>query len=66
MDVPGPHTGSVASSLQSVSTGRDINNEAQSVVSQAEGVTSIWPCLLHPRNDYFVLLQGSGEATSLR
>ena len=29
-----------------VSTGQDINDdsEAQPVVSQAEGVTSIWPC----------------------
>jgi hypothetical protein len=41
MDILGPHTSIVASSLRSVSTGQDINDEAQSVVSQAEGVTSI-------------------------
>jgi hypothetical protein len=45
MDVLGPHTSSAAataaSSLWSVSTSQDINDEAQSVVSQAEGVTSI-------------------------
>jgi hypothetical protein len=41
-----PHTSSVASSLQSVPTGQDIN-EAQLVVSQAEGATSIFPsCLI--------------------
>ena len=46
MDILGPHTSSVASSLQSVSTGQDIN-EAQSVVSQAEGASSICPfCLI--------------------
>jgi hypothetical protein len=48
MDILGPLTSSVASSLRSVSTGQDINDEAQSVVSQVEGVTSIWPCLSHP------------------
>jgi hypothetical protein len=51
MNMLGPHTSSVASSLarQSVSTGQDINDAAQSVVSkkgQAEGVTLIW--LFHP------------------
>ena len=46
MDILGPHTNSVASSLQVVSTGQDIN-EAQSVVSQAEGASSICPfCLI--------------------
>jgi hypothetical protein len=42
MDKLGPHTGNVASPPRSaVSTGQDINYEAQPVVSQAEGVTSI-------------------------
>jgi hypothetical protein len=49
MDILGSHTSSVASSLQSLSTGQDINDEAQSVVSRAEGVTSIFPCCLIPR-----------------
>ena len=39
-----PHTSNLASPLRSVSTGQDINDEAQPVVSQGEGVTSIWPC----------------------
>ena len=46
MDTLGPHTSTVASPRQSVSTGQDIN-EAQLVVSQAEGATSIFPyCLI--------------------
>jgi hypothetical protein len=49
MDILGPHTSSAAGSLRSVSTGQDINDEAQSVVSQDEGVTSIWPCCRIPR-----------------
>jgi hypothetical protein len=50
MDHLGPHTGNVASPLRSaVSTGQDINDEAQPIVSQAEGVTSIWPCCRIPR-----------------
>jgi hypothetical protein len=48
MDTIGPHTSSVANALHSVSTGQDIN-EAQSVVSQAEGATSICPCCLIQR-----------------
>jgi hypothetical protein len=61
MDIQGgPHTSSVASSLQSVSTGQDINEEAaQSVVSQAEGVSSIWPCCLIPGR-LFCSVTGSG------
>jgi hypothetical protein len=42
MDLLEPHTGSAASSLQSVNA-QDIN-EAQPVISQVEGVTSIWTC----------------------
>jgi hypothetical protein len=41
MDILEPHTSSTTSSLRSVSTGQDINNGAQSVISQVEGVTSI-------------------------
>jgi hypothetical protein len=55
----GPHTNSVASSVRSVSTGQDIYVEAQSVVSQVEGVTSIWPCCLIPRR-LFCSVTGSG------
>ena len=67
MDVLGPLTSnaSAESPLRSVSTGQDANDEAQSVVSQAQGVTSIWPCC-RIRDDYFVLLQDPGEATHLR
>jgi hypothetical protein len=65
MDILGPRT-SAASSLRSVSTGQDINHEAQSVISQIEGMTFICPCLAAPsRDDYFVLLQDLGETTSL-
>ena len=53
MDILGPHTSNAASSL---STGQDTNDEAQSVISQIEGVTSIWPCCLIPKR-LFVLLQ---------
>jgi hypothetical protein len=42
IDILGPHTSSVTGSLRSVSTGQDINDRAQSVISQVEGVTSIW------------------------
>ena len=52
MGILGPHTNSVTSSLQSMSTGQDINDEAQSVNSQAEGVTSIWPCSRIPRRSF--------------
>jgi hypothetical protein len=48
IDKLGPHTSSLPSPLRSVSTGQDINDEAQPVVSQAEGVTSIWPCCRIP------------------
>jgi hypothetical protein len=48
MDILGPHTSRVASSLQSVPTGQDIK-ESQSVVSQAEGATSICACCLIQR-----------------
>ena len=45
MGVLGPRTSSVASSLRSLSsTGQDIDGKAQPVVSQAEGMTAIWPC----------------------
>jgi hypothetical protein len=43
------HINNVASSLRLVSTGQNINDEAQPVVSQAEGVTSIWPRYRIPR-----------------
>jgi hypothetical protein len=61
MDIFEPHTSSVASSLRSLATGQDINDRdgAQSVVSQAEGVTSIWPWCLIPRR-LFCSVTGSG------
>ena len=48
MDILGPPTSGVASSLlRSVSTDQDINDEAQPVVSLAEGTNSIFPfCLV--------------------
>ena len=48
MDILERHTRSIAGSLQSVATGNEIN-EAQSVVSQVEGATSIFPCYLIQR-----------------
>jgi hypothetical protein len=55
MDILRPHTSGVASSLRSVSTGQDINDEAQSVVSQVEGVTSICPCCPIPTETIVLL-----------
>ena len=49
MDIFGPHTSRVASSLQLAPTAQDIN-EAQSVdPAQAESATSICPCCLVQR-----------------
>jgi len=45
MDIIEPCTSSVASPLQSVSTGQDTNDGSQSVVSQNEGATSIFPSI---------------------
>jgi hypothetical protein len=59
MDILGPHTSVVASSLRLVSTGQDINDEAQSVDSRAEGVASNWPCCRIPRR-LFCSVTGSG------
>jgi hypothetical protein len=60
MGILGPHTSSIASSLQSVSTtGQDINGEARLVVSQAKGVALIWPCCRIPRRS-FCFVSGSG------
>jgi hypothetical protein len=59
MDILGPHTSSVASSRRSVSTGQDINDDAQSAISPVEGVTSICPCCLIPRR-LFCSVTGSG------
>jgi hypothetical protein len=61
MDILGPHAGSAASSLRSVSTGQDINDEAQSVVSQVEGVTSIWPCCPIPRRFFYSVTGSRGS-----
>jgi hypothetical protein len=60
MDILGSHTNSVASSLRlvSMSTGQDISDEAQPVISQVEGVTSIWPCCRIQRR-LFCSLTGS-------
>jgi hypothetical protein len=59
MDILGLHTSSVAGSLRPVSTGQDINDEAQSVVPQAESMTSIRPCCRIPRR-LFCSVTGSG------
>ena len=59
-----PHSSNVESSLRSMSTGQDINDEAQSVISQAEGVTSIWPCYRIPRR-FFYSVTGSGRSDVL-
>jgi hypothetical protein len=48
MDIIGPHTISVSSSLRLAPTSQVINDETQQV-SQAEGVTSTCPCCLIPR-----------------
>jgi hypothetical protein len=66
IDILGPHASSVASSLRSMSTGQDINDEAQSVISQVEGVTLYLSFLSHPESIIFILLQDPGEATSPR
>jgi hypothetical protein len=58
MDILGPYTGHVGSLLHSVSTGEDMN-EAQPLISQAKGVTSIFPCCLIPRR-LFCSVIGSG------
>jgi hypothetical protein len=61
MDNLGPLTSNVASSPRSASTGQDISDEAQPVVSHVEGVTPIWPssfCLI-PRR-LFCSVTGSG------
>jgi hypothetical protein len=60
MDILGPHTSSVANSLRLASTSQDINYEAQPIVSQAEGVTSICPCCLFPRQLFYSVI-GSGR-----
>ena len=49
MDILGPHTSRFASSPRPVSTGQDINDEALLIISQVEGVTSIFPRCLIPR-----------------
>jgi hypothetical protein len=60
MDNLGPLTSSVASSPRLVSTGQDISDEAQPVVSHVEGVTLIWPYCLIPRR-LFCSVTGSGR-----
>lgn len=64
----GPHTSSAAatatSPLRSVSTGQSINDDVQSVVSQAEGVTSIVLALLSHPGQLLYSLTGSGGSDS--
>jgi hypothetical protein len=48
MDILRPHTNSVAR-LRSMSTGQDIKDEAQPVISRIKGVTSIWLWCRIPR-----------------
>ena len=61
IDKLGPHSCSLSSPLRSVSTGQDINDKAQPVVSQAEGVTSIWPCSRIPRRLFCSVTGSRGE-----
>ena len=58
MDGLRPRTSNVANPLHSVSAGQEINDEAQSVVSHAEGVASIRPCCLISRR-MFCFVTGS-------
>jgi hypothetical protein len=61
MEIPGPHTSSVASSLRLASNSKDINDGVQPVVSQGQGVTSIFPCCLIPSRLFCsVTVTGSG------
>jgi hypothetical protein len=62
IDKLGPHSSSLPSPLRSVSTGQDINDEAQPVVSQVEGVTSIWPCSRIPRRLFCSVTASRGES----
>ena len=63
MDILGPDTNSAASSLQSAYPAQDINEgRAESSISRTEGVISIYPSAISPRDDHFVLLQDPGEA----
>ena len=65
MDILRPRASRVASSLRSLSTGQDINDAAQPVISRVEGLTSI-AFAVASRDNYFILLQDPGEAASLR
>ena len=51
MNIFKPPTSSVAISLPSVYTAQDIN-DTQSIISQVEGVTSIWACCLNLRRSF--------------
>ena len=64
MDILGPHTSGIASSLWPVSAGQDINDEAQLAVPQVEGVTSIWPSCRIPRR-LFCSVTGPGGSDAL-
>lgn len=64
MDTLGPNTSGVASSLQSLSAGQDINDEARLAVPQVEGVTAIWPGCRISRQ-LFCSVTGSGVSDAL-
>jgi hypothetical protein len=64
MDTLGPHPSGVASLLQSVSVGQNINGEVPSAVPHVEGVTSIWPGCRIPRRLYRSVT-GSGASDTL-
>ena len=60
MDIVGPHTNSIESSLWSAHAVQDID-EVHSVSSQAEGVTSIKPFYLIPRRVFFCITGSGGS-----
>ena len=65
MDIIGPHTSSNASSPWSVHTAQDIN-EAQSVISQAEGASFFLALLSHPETIILFCCRIRGELRHLR
>jgi hypothetical protein len=53
MDTLGPHTSRISSSPRPMSTGQNTNDEAQLVISQVQGASSICPCFLMQRRLFY-------------